>query len=221
MLHNNCTQPEFTDDTLPSGMILAEGYNMDRLTEMYNNAKKNEPTMPGSLNEIENANKVLETVAIKFMGMGHILRVYFDHLLCQFVIFHECGSNGYEHICHDDVRQEYFDCKTLASRRAYMQYRINNGYRSTLADNIFNYIISPLSNDDDGPPELWGDCVINYTCLDSKYSLDSNRLNALFSVYDLEQDSPNSSELLAAKSQLAEIEKNLKIQKAKDMAKQN
>lgn len=219
MTDKTCTRPEISKNTLPSGFMLAEGYDLTRLTEMFNDAKSVGPPTPGSSDEKNMANMLLETVAIKHMGMGHGITAYFDNLLGQFVVFHEGGSNGYDRLCNDDVRVEYMSHKTVETRLQYMHQRVSSGAHPTLANDVFKYVTEPYNDPIHG--ELWGRYIINPSELDSKFSLDSRRLKLLFRIYDLEEDpakATSDDELKNTKATLASLEAQLKIEKSAALA---
>lgn len=176
---------ESTTATLPSGMILVEGYTAEHLAAMRKKAD-----ISGSLEYIHKNESILaglplEHVAVMFCGMGHGLGIYYDHLLGHFVIFHEGGSNGYDRLCNDDVKHAYLAQKTIKDRRDYMNARIPNGIRRTLEDDIYEFMMAPR-DPEDAASCLWSDCVINPTTIDTKFSLHPERIRLLNHIANLE-----------------------------------
>lgn len=186
MSSNTHEMNDIVNTTLPSGISIYPDYDMEKLETLYRNAPPS--PLPGSYEETILASQSPERVGEIYMGMGHMLYVYYDKLLSQFVIFHEGGANGYECVIHDDVKKAYMATQTALERRKYMAERIVDGARPNLATDIYNYMISPDNETEFGP--YTNKCMrhsINPTRADSAASLDPERIQQRFNQPEVEQ----------------------------------
>lgn len=180
------TEPE-SETHLPSGMELVPGYTLAKIINIYEAAQARQPPLPGTEAELELAKRPLEHVALVYRGMGHGMGTYFDHLLGHFVMFNEGGSNGYERICNNDVKQTYMTKMTRKLRSMYIRRRITDGMRDTLAYDIYTLLTMDIS-DEDEYRALYDKCTVWPNNKDSTISLTPVRVKLLSAIGNWKSD---------------------------------